>query len=57
MFLSGIASHRMHRTDYSIIQVEKPHFGLEASSISSHRHGTSHKGKLSAWKSSHNYFL
>lgn len=59
MFLSGTASHRMHRTDYCIIQMEKPHFELEASSISSNQHSTSHKtqGKLSAQKSSHNYFL
>lgn len=42
--------------DYCIIQMEKPNFVLEASSISSNLHNTSHKtqGKLYAWKSSHN---
>lgn len=45
--------------DYFIIQMGKPNFVLEASSISSNLHSTSHQtqGKLYAWKSSHNYFF
>lgn len=34
-FLSVTASCKMHRTDYCIIQMEKTHFGLVVSSISS----------------------